>query len=64
MQRNKRRPNFSGRRLHFERRPLLDPISKAIGVGPDYAKQNYIPHSLAAANKRIELRRELLRGES
>jgi hypothetical protein len=41
-------------------RPLRDPISKAIGVGPDCAKWQRIPHNLTAANKRIELRRKLL----
>jgi Family of unknown function (DUF6011) len=41
-------------------RLLRDPVSKLIGVGPDCARDNNIPHSLAAANRRLELRRELL----
>jgi uncharacterized protein DUF6011 len=41
-------------------RPLRDEISKLIGVGPDCAKQNGIPHTLQAANRRLELRRQLL----
>jgi hypothetical protein len=41
-------------------RPLRDEVSKLIGVGPDCAKQNGIPHNMEAANPRLKLRRELL----
>jgi hypothetical protein len=41
-------------------RALRDEVSKLVGVGPDCAKQNGIPHSLQAASKRLELRRKLL----
>jgi Family of unknown function (DUF6011) len=44
----------------FCHRPLTDEISKLSGVGPDCARQNNIPHNLAAANQRLELRRKLL----
>jgi hypothetical protein len=44
----------------FCRRALTDEVSKLIGVGPDCAKQNHIPHNMAAASKRLELRRKLL----
>ena len=44
----------------FCQRPLTDEISKLIGVGPDCARQSNIPHNLAAANRRLELRRRLL----
>ena len=40
--------------------PLRDEISKLIGVGPDCAKAFGIPHSMAAASKRLALRRQLL----
>jgi hypothetical protein len=46
------------------RRPLLDEISKLIGVGPDCAQQNNIPHSMAAASRRLELRHKLLGEQS
>lgn len=39
---------------------LKDEVSKLIGVGPDCAKQNGIPHTITAANKRLERRRRLL----
>jgi Family of unknown function (DUF6011) len=42
------------------RRPLTDEVSKLVGVGPDCARQNNIPHTLAAANQRLALRRKLL----
>jgi hypothetical protein len=45
----------------FCRRPLRDEISKLIGVGPDCARQHRIPHNAVTANKRLELRRKLLR---
>jgi hypothetical protein len=41
-------------------RALRDEVSKLIGVGPDCAKQNGIPHSMEAASKRLMLRRKLL----
>jgi hypothetical protein len=44
-------------------RALRDEVSKLVGVGPDCAKLNGIPHSLGAASKRLELRHKLLRGE-
>ena len=43
-------------------RPLRDEISKLIGVGPSCAHSNDIPHSMEAASKRLERRRELLAG--
>jgi Family of unknown function (DUF6011) len=45
-------------------RPLRDEISKLVGVGPDCAHKNGIPHSIAAASKRLELRRKLLGGNN
>ncbi len=39
----------------FCSRALKDEVSKLIGVGPDCAKQNGIPHTTTAANKRLEL---------
>lgn len=48
----------------FCRRPLSDEISKLVGVGPDCARQNNIPHSMAAASKRLEARRCLLGEQS
>ena len=47
----------------FCHRPLRDEISKLVGVGPDCARKHRIPHSMAAANKRLEIRRKIL-GES
>jgi hypothetical protein len=41
-------------------RPLTDEVSKLVGVGPDCARQHGIPHSQAAASKRLQLRRTLL----
>lgn len=41
-------------------RPLRDEVSKLIGVGPDCARNNGIPHNMEAANRRLKLRRELL----
>jgi hypothetical protein len=42
------------------RRPLRDEVSKLVGVGPDCARTWGIPHSRAAASKRLELRAQLL----
>jgi hypothetical protein len=39
---------------------LRDAISKLVGVGPDCARANDIPHSLEAASKRLQLRKQLL----
>jgi hypothetical protein len=44
----------------FCKRPLRDELSRLIGVGPDCAQQHHIPHSHAAAEKRLALRRRLL----
>jgi hypothetical protein len=44
----------------FCNRPLKDEISKLIGVGPDCAQQNRIPHGLKAAGARLALRQKLL----
>ncbi len=44
----------------FCNRPLRDELSRLIGVGPDCAQQHRIPHSHAAAEKRLVLRRGLL----
>jgi hypothetical protein len=41
-------------------RPLRDEVSKLVGVGPTCAKQHHIPHSIEAANRRLELRRKIL----
>jgi Family of unknown function (DUF6011) len=41
-------------------RPLRDEVSKLVGVGPDCARQWGIPHSRAAASKRLELRKKML----
>jgi hypothetical protein len=41
-------------------RPLRDEISKLIGVGPTCAKQYGVPHSMAAASKRLQLRKQIL----
>jgi len=41
-------------------RPLRDEVSKLCAVGPDCAHHHGFPHSTAAANKRLELRRRLL----
>jgi hypothetical protein len=38
-------------------------VSKLVGVGPDCAQAFGIPHSIAAAEKRLKLREELLRVE-
>jgi hypothetical protein len=43
-------------------RALKDEISKLVGVGPDCARRNGIPHNHAAASKRLELRRRILGG--
>lgn len=40
--------------------PLRDPISKLVAVGPDCAEKFGIPHTLEAAQKRLELRKKLL----
>ena len=45
-------------------RPLRDEVSKLIGVGPDCARQNNVPHSLAAASRRLEIRRRILGEEA
>ena len=42
------------------RHVLRDEVSKLVGVGPDCAQRYGIPHTLAAASKRLELRRTLL----
>jgi hypothetical protein len=42
------------------RRPLRDEISKLVGVGPDCARAWGIPHSRAAAARRLELRAHML----
>jgi hypothetical protein len=47
-------------RCAFCNRPLKDEISKLIGVGPDCADQNHIPHSMKAASARLALRQKLL----
>jgi hypothetical protein len=44
----------------FCHRPLKDEISKLIGVGPDCAQQNRIPHGMKAASARLALRQNLL----
>jgi hypothetical protein len=41
-------------------RPLRDEVSQLVGVGPDCARKHGIPHSMAAANKRLEIRRKIL----
>src|SRR5262249_46123634 len=41
-------------------RALRDEVSKLVGVGPDCARQYGVPHSTAAASRRLELRRSLL----
>jgi hypothetical protein len=41
-------------------RPLRDEVSKLVGVGPDCAHQWRIPHSRAAASKRLQLRSQIL----
>jgi hypothetical protein len=41
-------------------RPLSDEVSKLVGVGPDCARTLNIPHSLTAASRRLELRRQIL----
>ena len=38
----------------FCRRPLRDEISKLVAVGPDCARKHGVPHSMAAASKRLE----------
>jgi hypothetical protein len=43
-------------------RPLRDEVSKLVGVGPTCAKEHRIPHSIEAANRRLELRRKILGG--
>jgi hypothetical protein len=42
------------------RRPLRDKLSKLLGVGPDCARTWNIPHSRAAASRRLELRAQML----
>ena len=41
-------------------RALRDHVSTLLGIGPDCARQLHLPHSLAAADKRLQRRRELL----
>jgi hypothetical protein len=41
-------------------RALRDHVSTLLGIGPDCARQLHLPHSLAAANKCQQRRRELL----
>lgn len=50
----------SGLHCAFCNRPLRDELSRLIGAGPDCARQYHVPHSHAAAEKRLELRRKLL----
>jgi hypothetical protein len=47
-------------RCAFCHKPLKDEVSKLTSVGPDCAKQFGVPHTLAAATKRLELREKLL----
>jgi hypothetical protein len=42
------------------RRPLRDHVSTLLGLGPDCAKQQRLPHGLGIANKILQRRRELL----
>jgi len=42
------------------RRTLRDPISKLVAVGPECATRYGIPHTMEAANRRLELRKKLL----
>jgi hypothetical protein len=44
----------------FCKRALKDEISKLVGVGPDCAQQNGIPHNMKAASARLALRQKLL----
>jgi hypothetical protein len=39
---------------------LRDHVSTLLGIGPDCAEQMHLQHGLAAANKLIQRRRELL----
>ena len=41
-------------------RPLRDEISKLVGVGPECASKQNIPHNLRAAEDRLTLRKKLL----
>ncbi len=41
-------------------RPLRDHVSTLLGIGPNCAKQLRLPHSLDAANKILQRRRQLL----
>jgi hypothetical protein len=41
-------------------RPLRDEVSKLLGIGPDCAHQWRVPHSRAAASKRLQLRAQIL----
>jgi hypothetical protein len=41
-------------------RPLRDHVSTLLGIGPDCAKQQRLPHGLAIANAILQCRRELL----
>jgi hypothetical protein len=50
----------ASKRCAFCNRPLKDEVSKLIGVGPDCAEQNRIPHSMKAASARLALRQKLL----
>lgn len=47
-------------RCSFCRRPLKDEVSKVIGIGPDCAEKNGIPHNHKVASRALELRRDLL----
>ena len=51
---------IGGLHCAFCNRPLRDDLSRLIGVGPDCARQHHIPHSQAAAERRLALRRKLL----
>jgi hypothetical protein len=41
-------------------RALKDEISKLVGVGPNCPKQFGVPHSMAAASRRLQLRQQIL----
>jgi hypothetical protein len=41
-------------------RPLRDHVSTLLGIGPDCAKQSKLPHSLDAATRILQRRKELL----
>jgi len=53
-----------GARCCVCRRPLRDHVSTLLGIGPDCAKQFRMAHSLEAATRILQRRRELLGEES